>query len=230
MQEFQVSRQDSIDWNLLVTTFNSFVTTDLKMSTAVFRRALYSTLSNQRIRSVSCHSRLVTNASRSPQQICSIGSVQYDLSHISCYSTQSGRQWVAVDKPLNDSQASFTLMSYNILAQHYIDCQPSLYNKHDPDSLHWPYRLDALKREISDISPDVLCLQEVQQNHLAEISAHFNDLGYNTSLYKKRTGLQVDGCAIFYKQDLFDLVEFHFVDYFQPDIKVKRHMRFYSLK
>lgn len=111
-------------------------------------------------------------------------------------------------------------MSYNILAQHHIDLQPSLYHKHDPDSLKWTNRFDMLKKEISNISPDILCLQEVQQNHLKEIATHFDELGYDTSLFKKRTGLQVDGCAIFFKKDLFDLIEFHFVDYFQPDIKV----------
>lgn len=98
--------------------------------------------------------------------------------------------------------------------------QSSLYHNHRPETLSWPRRFDALKREIDEISPDILCLQEVQNTHLTEIANHFNTLGYDTSLFKKRTGLQVDGCAIFFKKSLFNLVEFHFVDYFQPDIKV----------
>lgn len=111
-------------------------------------------------------------------------------------------------------------MSYNILAQHHIDSQPSLYHGHDQDSLSWSHRFDAIKDEIEQIQPDILCLQEVQQSHLQQITQCFNGLGYDTSLYKKRTGLQVDGCAIYFKKHLFDLMEFHFVDYFQPDIKV----------
>lgn len=106
------------------------------------------------------------------------------------------------------------------MAQHHIDSQPSLYHKHELNALCWTHRFDALKREIDAISPDILCLQEVQQTHLLQIASHFETLGYDTSLFKKRTGLQVDGCAIFFKRNLFDLIEYHFVDYFQPDIKV----------
>lgn len=190
------------------------------MSTGlVFRHAFYTSLRGQRSCSALCHSRYVANGpnSRSTERILSRGC---NFISIYCYSTQGRRQWKIIDKPLQSSNTSFTLMSYNILAQHHIDSQPSLYKKHKPDSLQWTHRFDALKREIHEISPEILCLQEVQINHLAEIAAHFNELGYDTSLYKKRTGLQVDGCVIFFKKDLFNLVEFHYVDYFQPDIKV----------
>lgn len=194
------------------------------MSTGlIFRRALCSTLRSQRSRSASCHSRYATNtesSSRSTERIFSNQSGGHNFTNICCYSTQGGRHWKTIDTPLASSNTSFTLMSYNILAQHHIDSQPSLYHNHNRDALQWAHRFDRLKQEITDISPDILCLQEVQQNHLNEIEAHFNVLGYDTSLFKKRTGLQVDGCAIFFKKDLFDLIEFHFVDYFQPDIKV----------
>lgn len=187
----------------------------------MFRRALYSTLKSQRSRSASCHARYATSAcnSRSTERLCVLEAMH--IANIRCYSTHIDRHWKPLDEPTNSSKFTFTLMSYNILAQHHIDSQPSLYQRHSPDSLNWSHRFDALKREIDHISPDILCLQEVQQNHLHEIAQHFQDSGYDTSLYKKRTGLQVDGCAIFFKKDLFQLVEFHFVDYFQPDIKVR---------
>lgn len=112
-------------------------------------------------------------------------------------------------------------MSYNILAQRHIDAQPFLYTNHNPEALLWSHRFECLKKEIDTIAPDILCLQEVQQSHLPEIKSHFANMGYNTEIYKKRTGLQVDGCSIFYKNDIFDLVECHFVDYFQPNIRVR---------
>lgn len=136
------------------------------------------------------------------------------------YSTHTARHWKHLTKATHKHDNGFSVMSYNILAQNYIESQPSLYAHHDPKCLQWSHRFDALKREIDGIDPDVLCLQEVQQNHLDDIRAHFTGLGYDTSMYKKRTGLQVDGCAIFFKRQLFDLVECHFVDYFQPDVKV----------
>ncbi|XP_031626324.1 protein angel-like [Contarinia nasturtii] len=194
------------------------------MSTGlIIRRALCTNLRGPRSRSASCHSRYAAKElySRSTYQISLTKTNGYNFTSICCYSTQNGRQWKTIDnQSFKPSKNSFTLMSYNILAQHYIDSQPSLYRNHNPDSLQWTHRFDVLKQEIDDISPDILCLQEVQQSHLSEISAHFNDQGYDTSLFKKRTGLQVDGCAIFFKKHLFDLIEFHFVDYFQPEIKI----------
>lgn len=155
------------------------------MSTGLmFRRALCSTLRSQRSRSASCHSMYTANEShsRSTKQIISTKSGGYNFNNICYYSTQSGRHWKCIDKS-SPSNTSFTLMSYNILAQHHIDSQPSLYHNHNPDSLQWIHRFDALKQEIHDISPDILCLQEVQQNHLKEIATHFNGLGYDTSLF-----------------------------------------------
>lgn len=192
-------------------------------SSLMIRRAICSTLRSARGRSASCHPRLTANASnsRSANALLLIGPSNFKCTSICFYSTQNnGRQWKTVNQPSNSSNTSFTLMSYNILAQHHVDSQPSLYHKHASDSLRWSHRFDVLSCEINSISPDILCLQEVQQNHLAQIAAHFDGLGYDTSLFKKRTGLQVDGCAIFFKKSLFDLIEFHFVDYFQPDIKV----------
>lgn len=143
------------------------------------------------------------------------------------YSTHTRRHWKELMATTSQYENTFSVMSYNILAQNYVDSQPSLYVGHDAKSLQWPHRFKALKQEIGDIDPDILCLQEVQQNHLDDIIAYFRGLGYVTSLYKKRTGLQVDGCAIFYKQHLFDLIECHFVDYFQPGIKVFFYLLFF---
>lgn len=190
-------------------------------SSLLFRRAIYSTLRCERRRSASCHGRFTSSSAKLASRTTNSLSPLHHCTNVRLYSTQNGRYWKAADDESQDKTTnSFTLMSYNILAQHHIHSQPSLYHAHDSDALKWPHRFDALKREIDEISPDILCLQEVQQSHLTEIANHFNKLGYDTSLFKKRTGLQVDGCAIFFKKNLFELREFHFVDYFQPDIKV----------
>lgn len=137
------------------------------------------------------------------------------------YSTETYfRQWENIDDVAKNDGYAFTVMSYNILAQHYIDSQPFLYLKHNSKTMKWPYRINVLRQEIDAISPDIICLQEVQQSHLIEIASYFGNLGYNTQLYKKRSGSQIDGCAIFFKESKFDLIDHRYVDYFRPNVHV----------
>lgn len=83
-------------------------------------------------------------------------------------------------------------------------------------------------------------LQEVQKSHLTDIQERLRPLNYNV-VYKKRTGdkvsgdlsnnvpecwpstsFQPDGCAIFYKRDMFMLIEEHKIEFEQPGIAVSR--------
>lgn len=45
----------------------------------------------------------------------------------------------------------------------------------------------------------------------------FKPSGY-AYLYKRRTGLRMDGCAIYYKKDVLDLVEYIDVEFLQPNV------------
>lgn len=171
-------------------------------------------------RSANSTKRLICCSSPVDRSILSNAGFEWINCHGYSTQTQAKRQWNEYNGAASKHNATFTVMSYNILAQNYVDLQPTLYEFHEPESLKWPHRFNALKREIDEIDPDILCLQEVQQTHLADITKHFTSRGYETSMYKKRTGLQVDGCAIFYKRHLFDVIECHFVDYFQPGIRV----------
>ncbi|XP_053678031.1 protein angel [Anopheles nili] len=111
----------------------------------------------------------------------------------------------------------FILMSYNILAQDLLEGHAQLYTEHDPRALPWNQRYGRLMAEINTIQPDILCVQELQQNHVD----HFRKgLSYNYGmLYKKRTGGEkTDGCAVLYRQDLLDLITHHEVEYFQPNV------------
>uniref|UniRef100_A0A182FBT1 Endonuclease/exonuclease/phosphatase domain-containing protein n=2 Tax=Anopheles albimanus TaxID=7167 RepID=A0A182FBT1_ANOAL len=118
----------------------------------------------------------------------------------------------------------FTLMSYNILAQDLLDGHlMELYRNHDPRSLPWQQRLKRLLAEIHHIRPDVLCVQELQQNHVKRFADGLADFRYEM-LYKKRTGgVKTDGCAVFFRSDLFELIDHHEVEFFQPKVnKLKR--------
>lgn len=64
-----------------------------------------------------------------------------------------------------------------------------------------------------------MCLQEVQQSHLDDYFTKLQTLGYRF-LFKKRTGAYPDGCAIFYKTDKFELVEYTTIEYYQDNDSV----------
>lgn len=200
--------------------FQRFFLSFNRMLTGNYLKIGHSWLLNSYKRSTTLTRRLICCSSPVDRSKTSIFRLQC-IDHHS-YSTQvhTTRQWKENNGSAIKHDTTFTVMSYNILAQNYVDSQPALYALHEPDSLKWPHRFNAIKREIDDIDPDILCLQEVQQTHLVDITAYFTSKGYETSMYKKRTGLQVDGCAIFYKRHLFDVIECHFVDYFQPGIRV----------
>lgn len=120
----------------------------------------------------------------------------------------------------NRHSQPFVLMSYNILSQDNLVKQPQLYAQHVEFSLAWDYRLRCLKREIERVRPAILCLQEVQDTHLPEIVHALQQLNFDRPLFKQRNGGQSDGCAIFYNRAMFQLVDHHFVEFFQPQISV----------
>lgn len=132
------------------------------------------------------------------------------------------RKWISVNSiDKTDKKATkFSVVSYNILSQFYVHLHQNLYASNDPAYMQWQHRLNALKSEIFDLKPDILCLQEVQNNHLDAIKEELKALNFGEPLYKKRNGSQVDGCAIFFNRNLFDLVECHYVEYYQPNVRV----------
>lgn len=112
-------------------------------------------------------------------------------------------------------------MSYNILAQSLLLKHPHLYHRHNTDWLDWSHRLACIQNEIFAVRPAILCLQEVQFIHLEEIEQALRPLNYAKPLYKQRTGPAYDdGCAIFYDPESFTLLDYQYVEYHQPDVKV----------
>ncbi|NWH81813.1 ANGE1 protein, partial [Piaya cayana] len=114
----------------------------------------------------------------------------------------------------------FRVMSYNILAQDLVDQSHDLYLHCHPDILNWNYRLPNLLQEIQHWDPDVLCLQEVQENHyLEQLEPTFKEMGF-ACFYKRRTGTKTDGCAVCYKHNRFQLISLSPVEYFRPGLDV----------
>ncbi|NWZ76399.1 ANGE1 protein, partial [Poecile atricapillus] len=114
----------------------------------------------------------------------------------------------------------FRVMSYNILAQDLVEQGLDLYVHCHPDILNWNYRLPNLLQEIQHWDPDILCLQEVQENHYWEqLEPTFKEMGF-ACFYKRRTGTKTDGCAVCYKHSRFQLISLSPIEYFRPGLDV----------
>ncbi|XP_036887167.1 protein angel homolog 1 isoform X3 [Sturnira hondurensis] len=117
-------------------------------------------------------------------------------------------------------QFQFTLMSYNILAQDLMQQSSELYLHCHPDILSWNYRFANLMQEFQHWDPDILCLQEVQEDHYWEqLEPSLRMMGF-TCFYKRRTGCKTDGCAVCYKPTRFRLLCASPVEYFRPGLEL----------
>ncbi|KAJ7989127.1 hypothetical protein DPEC_G00316300 [Dallia pectoralis] len=127
-----------------------------------------------------------------------------------------------LEKTPSKSQAlfDFTVMSYNILSQDLLEANQELYTHCPLEVLSWDYRFPNLMKEFQKWEPDILCLQEVQENHFNEhLHPALRDMGYSC-VYKRRTGTKTDGCAVGYRGNRFTLVSESLLEFYQPDCEV----------
>lgn len=111
------------------------------------------------------------------------------------------------------------LLSFNILAQHLLEAHSYLYKHHDKSALLWDTRKSLLLREIFEAEANVICLQEMQEEHLHDFLIPFKNLGYKY-LYKKRTNDKKDGLLFLYRSDLFNLVDHVKVELYQSGVEL----------
>ncbi|XP_049724316.1 protein angel homolog 2 isoform X4 [Elephas maximus indicus] len=125
-----------------------------------------------------------------------------------------------VDPKCEDSENNFdfSVVSYNILSQDLLEDNSHLYRHCRRPLLHWSFRFPNILREIKHFDADVLCLQEVQEDHYGtEIRPSLESLGYHCE-YKMRTGRKPDGCAVCFKHSKFSLLSVNPVEFYRPDI------------
>ncbi|XP_076155521.1 protein angel homolog 1 isoform X2 [Alosa pseudoharengus] len=102
-----------------------------------------------------------------------------------------------------DTLFKFSVMSYNILAQDLLVANPDLYLHCSDKVLVWSARLKGIIQEIQAWRPDILCLQEAQEDHFKkQLQPVLSDMGYSC-VYKRRTGSKTDGCAVCYQNKRF---------------------------
>lgn len=113
--------------------------------------------------------------------------------------------------------ARFRIVTYNILAEIYATQQQYPYT--DLWALSWDFRFQNIIREIVDVGPDIVCLQEVQADHYeSHIYNAMHEAGFE-GVYKQKTrqsmGLtgKVDGCALFWRRTKFHLIESYSIEF-----------------
>lgn len=122
--------------------------------------------------------------------------------------------------PFTKTMMNFTVMSYNILSQDLLEANQDLYTHCPLEVLEWSHRCRLLLEEIQRWVPDILCLQEVQENHFhQQLQPVLTQMGY-TCVYKKRTGTKTDGCATCYRSSVFTELSVIEVEYFRPEIEL----------
>ncbi|KAM3602323.1 uncharacterized protein V6R79_001953 [Siganus canaliculatus] len=119
----------------------------------------------------------------------------------------------SVPPPEGGAAFDFSVMSYNILSQQLLQDNAYLYRHCPAGVLRWRHRLPNLLAEIQQHDADILCLQEVQENHYEDqIKPALQALGYQCE-YKKRTGSKPDGCAVIFKTSRLSLLSSNPVEY-----------------
>lgn len=95
-----------------------------------------------------------------------------------------------------------------------------LYMNRPQEQLIWRHRMQKLQREIIKLDPDILCLQEMQYDHLAMLVQRLTaSCGKRLEyIYKKKTGNRTDGCAIIYDANKFKLVCQQAVELFDASV------------
>ncbi|KAK1407962.1 hypothetical protein QVD17_39590 [Tagetes erecta] len=118
-------------------------------------------------------------------------------------SNENNRQWVCSDHDSCNYKDKFVFVSYNILGVENASNHKDLYYNVVPKFLNWEYRRRILCQEIARYSPGILCFQEVDR--FDDLSKRLRKDGFK-GVYQARTGEAHDGCAIFWKDELFTLV------------------------
>ncbi|XP_075107494.1 carbon catabolite repressor protein 4 homolog 5-like isoform X2 [Nicotiana tabacum] len=131
-------------------------------------------------------------------------------------SAEDKRKWVYSTHNVSPYQDRVVFMSYNILGVKNAADHEDLYHNVAPKYLDWDYRKRLIRKEIREYNPGIMCFQEVDC---------YDDLDYLLKkegfkgVYQARTGDTCDGCAIFWKRELFDLLHEESIEFQKFDLR-----------
>jgi mRNA deadenylase 3'-5' endonuclease subunit Ccr4 len=120
----------------------------------------------------------------------------------------------------------FTAATYNVLATAYLD--KGDYSKVPAELLEPERRRKALCRHVADLGADVFCLQEVEVEVFRALRRKLGRLGYEGHLELKGRD-KPDGCATFYRTEIFSLRKAVRLDYQDNERGLGQHSGFVAL-
>ncbi|KAF2814195.1 uncharacterized protein BDZ99DRAFT_233000 [Mytilinidion resinicola] len=141
------------------------------------------------------------------------------------------RDWIVLDDTLAPGQETFTALSYNILCDKY--ATQAQYGYTPSGALSWDHRKEVILAELRERNADIVCLQEIDlgsyNDYFRPSLAHNDYKGVFWPKSRARTMAEkeaklVDGCATFYKNSKYILLDKHLVDFAntainRPDMK-----------
>ena len=141
------------------------------------------------------------------------------------------REPVVIQEDVSPSLERIKVFSWNILCDKYATAQT--YGYTPTAALSWDYRRKCILEELRDRDADFLALQEVStdafKEDLSPPLAHMDYKGVHwpksrAKTMSERDAQSVDGCAVFYKQSKFilldkQLIEFATIAINRPDMK-----------
>lgn len=158
--------------------------------------------------------------------------LQFLLDHLAIHTAPPpDRSWVMIrhadpDKPI----ATFTVLCYNVLCDKYATAQQ--YSYCPSWALNWEYRKTAILKEIRNYEADIITLQEVEtEQYRLLFQPELKALGYSSIFSPKSRAKTmneedrkyVDGCAIFWKSDKFEMEREQLIEFTQVAIQKAQH-------
>ncbi|XP_072946651.1 protein angel homolog 2-like [Epargyreus clarus] len=135
----------------------------------------------------------------------------------------SNRSWqynTCENQAGSEKTMSFKIMSYNVLSQMILDSNMITYTSCRQENLVWEVRWQRIFNEVLCVNPDIFCLQEVHLSHLPYY-ARFQTIGY-LGVFKKKSRYKSDGCAVFYRASMFEMIDKMAVEFRHEVIPILR--------
>lgn len=108
-------------------------------------------------------------------------------------------------------RTAFTTMTYNLLANSLVDLADPDFAAIPPDVLTWPARSKRLQNQLRLQNPDLACIQELDSDCVDEFLRPFaRDFVWR---FKSRTGDNRDGCALLWKDSVFELLDYRPIEF-----------------
>ncbi|KAL5726166.1 hypothetical protein ACHQM5_009234 [Ranunculus cassubicifolius] len=126
------------------------------------------------------------------------------------------RQWNFSNHNRSNLKDEIVVVSYNILGVANAENHWYLYKDISSRYLNWERRKRCIHREVKCYNASVLCLQEVDR--YSDLVEMLKPDGYR-GIYKARTGDTRDGCAIFWRDDMFTLLHVESIEFRDFDLR-----------